>query len=116
MSCTKLTGRPLRDQKSERPSRLRSGKKPSAPWRGAATGRGSKQDWRSCACAWRMHQRKEGRQMASFWESIKVDGEDMKLYASAPGGTGPFPAIIVIQHQGGVDDFVQEMTQRIASA
>jgi carboxymethylenebutenolidase len=54
--------------------------------------------------------------MASFWESIKVDGEDMKLYVSVPDGTGPFPAIVVIQHQGGVDDFVEEMTQRIASA
>jgi carboxymethylenebutenolidase len=54
--------------------------------------------------------------MASFWESIKVDGEDMRLYVSVPDGTGPFPAVVVIQHQGGVDEFVQEMTQRIASA
>jgi carboxymethylenebutenolidase len=54
--------------------------------------------------------------MASFWESIKVDGADMRLYTSVPDGTGPFPAVVVIQHQGGVDDFVQEMTQRLASA
>ena len=54
--------------------------------------------------------------MASFWESIKVDGADMRLYTSVPEGTGPFPAVVVIQHQGGVDDFVQEMTQRLASA
>jgi carboxymethylenebutenolidase len=54
--------------------------------------------------------------MASFWESIQVDGADMRLYASVPEGTGPFPAVVVIQHQGGVDDFVQEMTQRLASA
>jgi dienelactone hydrolase len=39
--------------------------------------------------------------MASFWESIKVDGEDMKLYVSVPDGEGPFPAVVVIQHQGG---------------
>ena len=29
--------------------------------------------------------------MASFWESIKVDGEDMKLYVCVPDGKGPFP-------------------------
>jgi carboxymethylenebutenolidase len=54
--------------------------------------------------------------MASFWESIQVDGADMRLYTSVPDGTGPFPAVVVIQHQGGVDDFVEEMTQRLASA
>jgi carboxymethylenebutenolidase len=54
--------------------------------------------------------------MASFWESIKVDGADMRLYVSLPSGTGPFPAVVVIQHQGGVDDFMEEMTQRVASA
>jgi carboxymethylenebutenolidase len=54
--------------------------------------------------------------MASFWESIKVDGADMRLYVSVPSGMGPFPAVVVIQHQGGVDDFMEEMTQRVASA
>ena len=54
--------------------------------------------------------------MPSFWESIKVDGADMRLYVSVPSEAGPFPAVVVIQHQGGVDDFVEEMTQRVASA
>jgi carboxymethylenebutenolidase len=54
--------------------------------------------------------------MPSFWESIQVDGADMRLYVSVPGGTGPFPAVVVIQHQGGVDDFIEEMTQRVANA
>jgi dienelactone hydrolase family protein len=54
--------------------------------------------------------------MASFWESTKVDGADMRLYVSVPGGAGPFPAVVVIQHQGGVDEFMEEMTQRVASA
>ena len=40
----------------------------------------------------------------------------MRLYVSEPSGTGPFPAVLVIQHQGGVDDFMEEMTQRVASA
>jgi carboxymethylenebutenolidase len=51
-----------------------------------------------------------------MWESVQVDGNPMRLYVSEPDGVGPVPAVVVIQHQGGVDDFVQEMTQRIASA
>ncbi len=56
--------------------------------------------------------------MADFWESAQVDGNDMKLFVSVPSGagSGPLPAVVVIQHQGGLDDFVQEMTQRIAQA
>ncbi len=54
--------------------------------------------------------------MASFRERVRVDGEEMKLYVSVPDGKGAFPAVVVIQHQGGVDSFVEEMTQRIASA
>ena len=54
--------------------------------------------------------------MPNFWESTTVNGEDMGLYVSVPQGDGPFPAVIVIQHQGGVDDFIQEMTQRMSEA
>jgi carboxymethylenebutenolidase len=54
--------------------------------------------------------------MANFWETVKVDGNDMRLYVSVPDGTGPFPAVVVIQHQGGVDTFIEEMTQRVAQA
>lgn len=54
--------------------------------------------------------------MKSFWEEINVEGKSMRLYASRPDGPGPFPAVVVIQHQGGVDAFVQEMTRRTAEA
>ena len=54
--------------------------------------------------------------MGSFWESVKVAGEDMKIYVSVPDGKGPFPAVVVIQHQGGVDEFIEEMTERVAGA
>ena len=54
--------------------------------------------------------------MASFRESVRVDGAEMKVYVSVPDGKGPVPAIVVIQHQGGVDDFIEEMTDRVASA
>jgi carboxymethylenebutenolidase len=54
--------------------------------------------------------------MANSWEHVQVAGNDMRLFVSVPDGPGPFPAVVVIQHQGGVDDFVEDMTQRIASA
>ena len=54
--------------------------------------------------------------MPNFWEASKVNDEDMGLYLSLPEGPGPFPAVVVIQHQWGVDDFTQEMTHRLASA
>ena len=54
--------------------------------------------------------------MKSSWEQINVDNSAMRLYVSFPDRPGPSPAVVVIQHQGGVDDFVQEMTQRIAGA
>ena len=54
--------------------------------------------------------------MASRWEEIKVDNNPTRLYISHPDGAGPFPAVVVIQHQGGVDKFMEEMTERIAAA
>ena len=54
--------------------------------------------------------------MASSWEKINVDNGSMRLYLSLPEGSGPFPGVVVIQPQGGVDEFVLEMTQRIAAA
>ncbi len=54
--------------------------------------------------------------MASSWQETRVDNNPMPLYLSLPEEQGPFPAIVVIQHQGGVDDFVQKMTRRIAQA
>jgi hypothetical protein len=43
----------------------------------------------------------------SFGESSKVTGAHRQLYISVPSGTGPVPAIVVIQHPGGVDDVVE---------
>ena len=54
--------------------------------------------------------------MGSFWERVNVGGADMKVYLSVPDGKGPFPAVVVIQHQGGVDEFIEEMTERVSSA
>ena len=52
--------------------------------------------------------------MQTGWESTKVDGGEMKLYVSRPDGPGPFPGVVVIQGQKGVDRFIEEFTQRLA--
>ena len=54
--------------------------------------------------------------MTTRWDSVTVDGETMRCYAAIPAGQGPFPAVVVIQHAGGVDGFVQEMAGRFAAA
>lgn len=54
--------------------------------------------------------------MPARWDTVQVDGEPMRCYVTVPEGSGPFPAVIVIQHAGGVDAFVQTMTDRIAEA
>src|ERR1044071_5520217 len=54
--------------------------------------------------------------MVSNWQEIESDGSPMRLHVSMPDGTGPFPALIVMQHQGGVDEFIQGMTRRLADA
>ena len=54
--------------------------------------------------------------MPSFWEKIQVGGQDMDTYASVPSGSGPFAAIIVSQHGGGVDKFIQAICDRFAEA
>ena len=54
--------------------------------------------------------------MAGRWDNVTVDGAKMRCYVTIPAGGGPFAAIVVIQHAGGVDEFVQTMTDRIAEA
>ena len=54
--------------------------------------------------------------MAGRWDDVDVDGGAMRCYVTAPGGSGPSPGVVVIQHAGGVDAFVRAMTDRIAEA
>ena len=54
--------------------------------------------------------------MAGRWDTVKVAGADMRCYVTMPEGSGPFPAVVVIQHAGGVDQFIQTMTDRITEA
>ena len=54
--------------------------------------------------------------MPSFWETIQVGELDMHAYASVPSGSGPYPAVIVSQHGGGVDQFIRDMADKLAEA
>lgn len=52
----------------------------------------------------------------STWEQTESDDDIMRMHVSAPAFSTPIPGIVVIQHQGGVDQFIQNMTQRLAAA
>jgi len=52
----------------------------------------------------------------STWQQTESDSNSMPLFVSIPEGDGPFPALVVIQHQTGVDEFIQGMAQRLAGA
>ena len=54
--------------------------------------------------------------MPGQWDTVAVDGDTMRCYVSSPEGPGPFPGVIVAQHAGGVDEFIQTMSDRIAAA
>lgn len=49
-------------------------------------------------------------------QETESDGNPMRLFVTLPAGGGPFPAVMVMQHQGGVDEFIQQMTRRLALA
>ena len=42
-----------------------------------------------------------------------MGGAAMPVYVSTPGSTGPAPAVVVIHHAPGVDEFVQEFSDRL---
>lgn len=52
----------------------------------------------------------------SGWQQVECGESRMRLHVSLPEGSGPFPAVVVAQHQGGVDDFIQAMAKRLAQA
>ena len=54
--------------------------------------------------------------MPSFWETVKVSGQDMHMYASVPDVSGPFPAVVVIHPAGGINEFPQRIADRLAEA
>lgn len=53
--------------------------------------------------------------MTSRWDEVRVGDERMRCYVSVPAGGGPHPAVVVIQHAGGVDEFVRGVSDRFAA-
>ena len=53
--------------------------------------------------------------MSSF-EELTVDGSQMRTYVGAPSGAGPHPAMIVMCHGAGIDDFTKDRVDRLAQA
>ena len=47
-------------------------------------------------------------------EQVIVDGSKMNLFIARPESDKPLPAVVVVQHQYGVDQFMEEMTVRTA--
>ena len=54
-----------------------------------------------------------GQPMKNSWETLTVDNSPMRLYMSQPEGPGPFPAIVVMQNQDGVQRFYPRMSRRV---
>ena len=53
--------------------------------------------------------------MPSFTDTLKVNGQDMEMYASLPSGSGPHPAVVIAFHVGGVDEFDKTIADRLAA-
>jgi carboxymethylenebutenolidase len=49
-------------------------------------------------------------------ESITSGGVPMDLYLAMPDGAGPFPAVVLAHHRGGIDDFTKDRADRLAAA
>jgi len=52
--------------------------------------------------------------MPSFTDTLKVNGQDMEMYASLPSGSGPHPAVVIAFHVAGLDDFDRTMADKLA--
>ncbi|MCH8832472.1 MAG: dienelactone hydrolase family protein [Chloroflexi bacterium] len=53
--------------------------------------------------------------MPSFTDKLTVNGHEMDMYASIPSGSGPFPAVVIAFHVGGLDEFDKAMADRLAA-
>jgi carboxymethylenebutenolidase len=45
--------------------------------------------------------------MSSSWENVRTNGSNMRVYTAVPEGAQKVPAIVVVQGQTGVNDFVK---------
>lgn len=54
--------------------------------------------------------------MSGQWESLTVDGSEMRSYLTLPEGKRPFPGVLVCMHAPGVDGFIQGICARLAES
>jgi carboxymethylenebutenolidase len=52
----------------------------------------------------------------SQWQETQSDGSTMRIHSSAPDSGGRCAALVVVQHQSGVDPFIQATTAKLADA
>ena len=45
----------------------------------------------------------------SSWQQTTSDNSTMRMHLSVAEGPGPFPGMVVVQHQWGVDEFMQQL-------
>ena len=53
--------------------------------------------------------------MPFFTDKLTVGGHEMDMYASVPSGSGPFPAVVIAFHIGGLDEFDKAMADLLAA-
>ena len=53
--------------------------------------------------------------MADFAE-VQVGGSPMRILHTAPAGAGPHPAMVIMFHRGGFDDFTAKLADDLAAA
>ncbi len=47
-------------------------------------------------------------------DTVEVGGSPMRIYVAEPEGKGPHPAVVVMCHIGGVDEFTRDRCDRLA--
>ncbi len=52
--------------------------------------------------------------MPSYWEGVRVEGQDMQCYVSQPEAVGTYPAVIVVMEAFGVNKHIQNVADRLA--
>ncbi len=52
--------------------------------------------------------------MSGRWDSLTVDGSEMRCHVTLPEGRRPFPGVLVCMHAPGVDAFIQGIDGRLA--
>jgi carboxymethylenebutenolidase len=54
--------------------------------------------------------------MEARWDTVEVGGVSMPVYVAVPDGDGPFPAVVVNQGLGSVEEVIQALTRWVAES